>query len=68
MNPLIFAGLGLTGWMTWMGMHHEGPLVAMNVHDIQLVAEGLLEGALEIEGIVDIVECVEDSSRLVVDI
>jgi hypothetical protein len=33
------------------------------------VAEGVLEGALEIEGLkYDIVECVKDSSKLVTDI
>ena len=67
-NPLIFAGIGITGMITWMAGHREPVLELMNIQDIQLVAEGLLQGALEVEGLTDVVECVEDSDQLIIDI
>ena len=60
-NPLIFAGVGILGMLSWMNIHKEIPPpepILMNIQDIQLVAEGLIEGALEIEGLKDIISCV----------
>ena len=70
MLPLILSGLGATAIIvSWIGHHREPTnLPQMNFQDIQLVAEGVLKGALEVEGLNDILECVEDSEKVTIDV
>ena len=64
----VIIGVGSVMIAQWIGHSDEIEPAKMAMKDVQAVAEGLLQGALQVEGLDDIASCVEDSSKIVEDI
>ena len=71
--PIIVAALGLgavgtDALLRSLVKKYISEDVEIKVHDLELIAQGMMEGAMHYEGLDDIVACIEEPGTVVADI